>query len=670
MRTRNNPDYIFSNATNTNDLIYSFLFTNTTETGTTLYNSREEANFEESEEMETSMTLVLPINSSGETRETTPLPRYWRKMDSSLTVLYLDVSRIQRNFRNVNLYDSDSKECNIYGTLYKELWEWALENDAWLQNYRSINLHFLSTDDDNSFRKRLIKEVLVFDRNYDSYGEEFKEEFVYCGSCDFMNNKFSIVCEAEDCFNILSCPSCGLDDNSAVNYDSNIGWNCNNCASYCDGCDSSYFGEFCENCSFYCEGCGSSCSNEQETEISISPNILFASEGEDEASSYFTRCIECAENICRSCGNFQEELTLNEEFNSLVCQNCIIRSNNQENFEDDVEEVTNLPTIPGREMIRLCGVEIEGANGINMREHDSGNLIARQLFKEKLSEYDHIMRWDSDGNGSFVYVKHDGTVDWEMVVGPINMANNSEVNILNRSVKVVREAIKEKEARLDLRCGLHIHVGAEKVGLSQSYNLHIMFSYLEDVLYRLGAAKWPVHRAILNGDRYCKKANKQNSKMDFANMYKQDKYYGLSFSNYFEGMLNNCTCGARVYGTWDECSCNLGKCTFEFRFFNSTANTTKLHAYLAITQALVAKAIDMEEIKNDSDYSSLSFIEKSIENMTDNERQLLYNDWRPRLKFIANKLPLTEKEKDSIYYCIMNSELEPVGSAFLEEREV
>jgi len=137
-----------------------------------------------------------------------------------------------------------------------------------------------------------------------------------------------------------------------------------------------------------------------------------------------------------------------------------------------------------------------------------------------------------------------------------------------------------------------------------------------------------------------------------------DHYFALSFQNYFNSMLGDCMCGARAGGFWDECTCNLTKCTFEFRLFNTTANPRKLLAYLALCQALVAKAISMPEIKAPAaTFPGLPFVRKTLKNMTDDERTYLTEAWKPRLEFIMNELPLTEEEKNAITYCMLHSEI-------------
>ena len=180
-------------------------------------------------------------------------------------------------------------------------------------------------------------------------------------------------------------------------------------------------------------------------------------------------------------------------------------------------------------------------------------------------------------------------------------------------------------------------------------------------MYRLGAAKWPMHRAIANGDHSYQLSPRHEKTVHFINAYSDNRYHGLSFSNYFQRMLNNCQCGAGRYGLFDECICTLGKCTFEFRIFNTTANTRKIHAYTALTQALVAKALSLTEFDCVA-MPSLGYNIRNFKDMHSVEQENLQDAWITRMEFILKELPLTDDERISILYCVENSEMNSVLS--------
>jgi hypothetical protein len=396
-------------------------------------------------------------------------------------------------------------------------------------------------------------------------------------------------------------------------------------------------------------------------------------------------CPTHAENLCPGCNRMvmqrprrrslipdEPEMPLFVEvegFDQPVCRRCYreaVAGTGEEEFDEDTLLTATelaLPTIEGREQIRMCGIEIEGADGTRGAVH-----LARALYEMGVSNTDDVMGYHHGNGAGFAHVERDSSVDWELVIGPVNMANAKHVQKLNRVVKHVRDWVHAEHLKLDLRCGLHIHVGAERVGLAAAYNLHHLYTFIEDPLYRLGAAKWSLHRTVVadRGLHYCQLVPKETNKTRFARAVQGNRYYGLSFNNYLAAMLNHCRCGATQYDSWDECECELGKCTFEFRLFNTTANPRKLHAYLALTQALVAKALTLPEQSAD-DWPALPFIPKRVKDLTDDERAELFPAWEQRLEWIFRELPLTPEERASVRYCVVNSELNQLGDSIIEQ---
>jgi hypothetical protein len=352
------------------------------------------------------------------------------------------------------------------------------------------------------------------------------------------------------------------------------------------------------------------------------------------------------------------------------CSNCATRSVGE---DDDIEAESDMtiPSIPGRENVLLCGIEIEGSNAKGQTR--TGSALARALQNAQLSYHAEMTGYHSgSGHRNFkVHVERDGSVDWEMVVGTINMGDPRDVDILDRAVKIVRGMIRNGEARLDMRAGLHIHVEAARIGLVGAYNLYRYYMHCEDFLYRVGAAKWPFHRAILGGRGHPEKNPEAIGKLQFARTFTGNRYYGLSFDNYFARYFAQCQCGARQYGMFEDCTCNLGKCTFEFRLFNTTANTTKVHAYLALCQALVAKASSMPEV-SDEEYPSFDFYRGKVKEFSPTRIRTYKRKWEKCVEFVNNELPLTDEERRSIYYCVANSEIGNVvenSGILLEEKE-
>ncbi len=449
------------------------------------------------------------------------------------------------------------------------------------------------------------------------------------------------------CEELVYCSAC-RDFTARSIFDETWGAYCDRCGGQCTDCDGEFHVNWrsCPDCfpRVNCRGCSRT--------LFIDREEIRTHEVEGATYSY---CVSCYEGICHSCGMVVDpEQIIEDEGHS--CINCVSRNNNEEWDESSVDNLL-IPTIPGREVIRLVGVEIEGANGEGLNGRDGGNTLARALYDAGLSG-SYAMNGYHSGNQSKVYVERDSSVDWEMVVGPLNVANPLDVDLLNSSVRVIRGFINDKTLKLDMRAGMHVHVGAEKVPFHNAYNLHKLYMYMEDFLYRLGAAKWPYHRSVnRRGRDQAGKSPGTSGKLNFAQTFSGQRYYGLSFDNYFARYFESCSCGARSYGLFDECTCDLGKCTFEFRLFNTTANTVKIHAYLAICQSLVAKAIELDEITDEREYPALDFVKAKVPDMHHSTRSKYIREWEKRIVFVNEQLPLTPEEKKSIHYCVMNSEL-------------
>ena len=380
---------------------------------------------------------------------------------------------------------------------------------------------------------------------------------------------------------------------------------------------------------------------------------------------YSAICPDCTQFMCRECGTYTHNLT-----DTHLCRRCwfaeITGGVEGELFDEDDSEVTEIPSIPGREVIRKCGVEIEGANGTG-----NGNTLASAFYESDLSSTDEMTGYHGGRETGFAHVERDSSVDWEAVLGPLNAADPEDMAELNAAVRVIRSMVKDGTLGLDLRAGCHIHVEAARVSLDGAFNLNTLFAYLEDVMFRIGAARWPVHRAVAN-DEYTIPVLKEERKLAFARFHESPDedthHFALSFHNYFARMLNNCRCGATRYDSWEDCTCELGKCTFEFRVFNTTANPRKLHAYLALSQALVAKAAGMGKLDNAlMEFPPLTFEPRRFKDMGTTNQEQMVVEWQMRLQWMFRELPLTDDEKESVAYCIRHSELVSVGEDFISD---
>lgn len=544
--------------------------------------------------------------------------------------------------------------------------EWADENGIQLAIIRNTELSVSQLYVSWPIRFAVAQTDAVVFNGY--YGEASFPGAVNC-PCGEEHPPYTVACPTDG--RTLTCVWCGMGPavrtrNPVTLVESGGDLVCTNCAHPCSVDD-------CETMTLtsldYCPEHG------QHGSCEVCGNRMEAAAGSDtpwvSTGNYAVLCFNCAEHVCPNCDRYSDNpMTYSGDMDGYVCRRCFreaVAGAGTEDFDNSATvsaAAMRIPSIPGRENVRMCGVEIEGANGSG-----GGHDLAQAFFGAGLS-MDNVMQGYHSGSHGFAKVERDSSVDWEAVIGPLNPAEREDMVMLNRAVRAIRSLVKDGTLSLDLRAGCHIHVEAARASLDGAFNLNTLFAYIEDVIYRLGAAKWPIHRAI-GGSDYAQPVPKETRKLQFARTQNDEdggRYYALSFANYFNRMLSGCHCGAVRYDSWEDCTCDLGKCTFEFRVFNTTANPRKLHAYLALTQALVAKALKMGTIDSPvEEFPALGFVAKRFKDMTSDSQEELLNEWRERITWMFTELPLTDEERESLRYCVRNSELAEVGEDFINE---
>jgi hypothetical protein len=324
-------------------------------------------------------------------------------------------------------------------------------------------------------------------------------------------------------------------------------------------------------------------------------------------------------------------------------------------YDEAVDELTpdalrieNLPERP----TRVLSIEMECTLG--------GDQLAARLYNERLTPYDAVMRYHhAVPRDVFCHVERDSSLGrngGELIFHRMRMDDPEELDKLHKAISVVRKMIKEGELGMDTRCGLHMHVDAHQCGVGHVRNLVLIFNYLEDVLYRMGGASYPVgHR----GMQYAAKLQKQGmkDKQEFGAYFFGANGHGhvLHVGNYWQTMRDRCVCGAANVGMHEKCGCNLGKCTFEFRVWNGSANFRKIRAYAAICQSLVAFARNMPDL-DEAMFKPLEF--KDNRPIMDANKQAIVE----RLVWMFKKLAFTDAEREDIMYVIENSTLESLGA--------
>ena len=495
-----------------------------------------------------------------------------------------------------------------------------------------------------------------------------------CAFCDRENELGTYICANRNCRGTLSCRMCGGTHVGMFKDGSTSA--CMGCAGTCGTCngpcDPNY--AYCAACKprARCRGCRAHITGDAINTIDFLRRDRLGNIVERTPQTW---CNSCKERLCPYCftlmglraGQYAEQI------NETVCRTCFdtyfdVYKDVREDFEPDELPATKLlvPSMAGREFVRDVGVEIEGGG--------SGNKLSAALHAERLVPW--ANQTDRHGvagtHDSPAHIEYDASVDWEMVIAKFNPSKLEDMRKVNSILKIAREQVKAGNCHLDLRCGCHIHVDAHKINMTHAFNLWGLFAYMEDPIFRIGSAKWSVHRTVQygrdNGAAVPVPKGPYRSMMEFGNALQNgaaDRYFALSFANFWRSVMGRCTCGAIAYGQWENCTCNLGKCTFEFRVFNSTLNPRKLHAYIALSQALVAKAVSMPEIDVNK-FPPMEWNVTSLKKATEGEKAEKIKLWTERLTFMFQELPLTTDEKESLAYCVRNSDMaELLDDAFL-----
>lgn len=341
-----------------------------------------------------------------------------------------------------------------------------------------------------------------------------------------------------------------------------------------------------------------------------------------------------------------------------TCRACrrVLDAGRYEEYDDDGDEappesVALTPYI--HRPIRTCSIEMETVNG--------GATLATALARAGLSSLSNVQGYGSSRHipNEFCHVERDSSLGdngGELIFDRVRLDDPEDAGRMHAAMQIVRTLIKNGDLAMSMSCGLHVHVDAHQMGVGDVRNLVLTTNYLEDVLYRMSAAKYTKHR----GTRFSQPLPKgpYPDRRVFGVQFLQSNGHesALNVSHYWQAMRNNCRCGAAIVGTHEECTCNLGKCTFEFRYFNGTANFRKVQAYSALCQSLVSYA----KLVDDLDDSTMPVMGYN-EGLTEFDAEHL-DKWDERLRWMLANLYFSDGERDSLNYVSNTSALAALGA--------
>jgi len=378
-------------------------------------------------------------------------------------------------------------------------------------------------------------------------------------------------------------------------------------------------------------------------------------------------CPECVAFVCDEChGHFPnvQDRVIGRE-NVHICDSCAQVRYDKERAAFERWDETEMPVsgslmIPGTASRPIRTVSIE-------TEFDGdGVKVGRALASAGLLPAPDRQRYGHQGGNNDRYpciLKSDASVTGgELVTYLLDLDNDNHAAALMRMTEVMRGCREMGQAQFTHRAGGHVHIDLHGLTAKDLWAQYTVFNYLQMPIFYLAGAGAEYGHRTLSGSGYTDAGPVGPFKTvgQFAQqVLNNGGRYALHFGN-FNNAKNRCECGAFITGTWDECTCNLGKATAEWRVWNAEVNPRILHGWLAFMQALTSYTTDMAEF-NEDDFPPMPWQEVHFGDLGTVVRKTL----KERIEWMFRNLPLTLHERDSLIYAMKRSELTGLGEDYL-----
>lgn len=261
-------------------------------------------------------------------------------------------------------------------------------------------------------------------------------------------------------------------------------------------------------------------------------------------------------------------------------------------IEVEPEHILYIEPIEGR-TARPCSIEQELTAG--------GRPVAAMLYELGFSDYDQICNYSRDSYPSRMIVKEDGSLPGgggEVLYSRYNLGLSAHTHDVSKALACIDELRRRDIVSVGQTAGIHVHMGAldhdneNLIGPPQMASLYEIFSFAEDVLFRLAASGWSEHRGLSYTMPLVKMDRVSPGKI--AQETQGSRHFSLSFTRLLNA-ARNCTCGACIAGDWSECICgSLANGTIEWRIFNSATDPKTIHAWTLLAHGLTAASLTHE----------------------------------------------------------------------------
>jgi hypothetical protein len=535
-----------------------------------------------------------------------------------------------------------------------DLWGWFEENKAYPESWAPMDIHTTYQGIELSLNLTHKYHVTLYTGIYTRYATQPAE--CYCPSCDQMLDGAALICP--HCEAVFVCGSCPYAGRSTMQPGIIVGDTlaCTRCARRCSSRPLTGCGQY--TTQLWCSE-----HSEELTCVGGCGNTIQRAANFPQAPNYHTAgapsvCDTCVGSYCVECGTVHdirlralEGVRLcNEHYNEAI-------AGRVEQFEEEELLPTELLLTNNlHRPIRVCSLEVETAEG--------GGALALELYNQGLCSSDRVRGYHHGANrDDFCHVERDSSLGeggGELIFGRLNLDNEEHLARLHQGMSIVRSLIKQDQLVVDTRCGLHIHIDGHGMGVGHVRNLVRVFAYLEDPLFRIAAARYRRHRGLSYANQIEKQFGDTVRAFGVGFLARNGHTHALNVSHYWQAVRGYCECGAAIVGKYEECECNLGQATFEFRLFNGTSNFRKIHAYAALSQSMVAwaRTYDAEEIAND-ELTPMEFeLRRDI-------TPIVRSQWEERLVWMMRNFYFSDTEKDSLLYVMQNSQ---IGEELGEEK--
>jgi hypothetical protein len=433
------------------------------------------------------------------------------------------------------------------------------------------------------------------------------------------------------------------------------------------------FSNKCASCAplFNCGGC------KKWHEKSSAAEGTFKIKG---SKAEYQLCKTCHKTqVCQKCSTWQRAPALANCGDVLMCTTCSHEYADRERVKHETipaEELPRhgslqIPSLPARPFRTVSiETEVDGDKAYLSQTMFNCGLVRVPAVEAYGTAVPEATNWAA-------FLKHDGSVTGgELITYLLNMDNKNHADSFLDVLRKLRSLAKVGKVEFNPNCGGHIHIDAHNFDQANIWKLLTIWNFLEDVTYRLaGAGHKYGHRTQVAGhDRanhgggYAEGVVKGPWGVKSAAgraAQTQNRMCGLNFQPYFQA-VSRCACGAYQKDlSMRLCTCNLGKCTIEWRVWNSQGNPRILHSWISYMQAMHALADDNEEPNKDFEdkFPALAWKKKPWISLTVHER----NEVRKRLQWIFGNFVLTDDERDSLIYTIKESDMFGLGDMFIND---